>query len=41
MTDNPMATKKNTTGQTTTWKKIAQETDDRETETPLNINNTK
>ena len=40
MTDNPMATKKYTTGQTN-LKNIAQETDDRETETPLNINNTK
>ena len=41
MTDNPMATKKKYKRTNNDLKKIAQETDDRETETPLNINNTK
>jgi hypothetical protein len=39
MTNNPMNTKKNRTNND--LKKIPQETDDRETETPVNINNTK
>lgn len=34
-----MPRKTNTTGQTTIYKKITQKTDDRQTDTPLNINN--